>query len=162
MDFDEFAGRYVGDLIRLGMAMTGSQSDAEDFAQAALERIFSQWGKVESAENSWAYARRVAVNAFLASRRRPQVREVLGSASSRSEPASDPIDATWGDGSLDAAISRLPKQQRAAVVLRYFEDLDARGVAEVLGVEPATVRGYLTRALATIRSECYPTANGAS
>ena len=47
----------------------------------------------------------------------------------------------------------LPRQQRAAVVLRFYEDLDYPEIAEVLGVAEGTVRSHVHRALAALRTE---------
>jgi RNA polymerase sigma factor (sigma-70 family) len=49
------------------------------------------------------------------------------------------------DDELLRALASLPMNQRAALVLRYYEDLDARGVAEVLGCGVATARVHISR-----------------
>ncbi|GEP37884.1 hypothetical protein NPS01_15470 [Nocardioides psychrotolerans] len=46
----------------------------------------------------------------------------------------------------------LPRQQRAAVVLRFYEDLDYDEIAAVLGVSQFAVRTYVHRALAALRT----------
>jgi RNA polymerase sigma factor (sigma-70 family) len=52
-----------------------------------------------------------------------------------------------------AELSKLPPQQRAVLVLRYYDGLDDRRIGELLGVAAGTVRSYASRALATLRIE---------
>jgi RNA polymerase sigma factor (sigma-70 family) len=52
---------------------------------------------------------------------------------------------------LMGRLMRLPGRQRAAVVLRYYGGLTDLEVADTLGCSPGTARGYLSRALATMR-----------
>ena len=56
-------------------------------------------------------------------------------------------DAVW------RVCSGLPRRQRAAVVLRFYEDLDYSEIAEVLGCAESTVRSQIHRALAALRAE---------
>ena len=48
-------------------------------------------------------------------------------------------------------LARLPRVQRAVLVLRYYEDLTHDQIARVLGCSPSTVRVHASRALATLR-----------
>jgi RNA polymerase sigma factor (sigma-70 family) len=57
----------------------------------------------------------------------------------------DERDELW------AALGRLPRRQRAVVVLRFFEDLTERQTADALGVTVGTVKSQTSRALATLR-----------
>jgi RNA polymerase sigma factor (sigma-70 family) len=50
-------------------------------------------------------------------------------------------------------VRRLPAKQRAAIVLRYYEDLHDASIAELLGCSPVTVRTQVRRALATLRTQ---------
>jgi RNA polymerase sigma factor (sigma-70 family) len=52
---------------------------------------------------------------------------------------------------LLAELARLPRRQRAVLVLRYYEALSDAEIADVLGCAPGTVRGYASRALAALR-----------
>jgi RNA polymerase sigma factor (sigma-70 family) len=53
-------------------------------------------------------------------------------------------------------VRSLPPRQRAAVVFRYYEDLDDAAIAEALGCSVATVRSQISRALATLRRRYDP------
>ena len=54
---------------------------------------------------------------------------------------------------LQRAIDRLPQRMRAAVVLRYFEDMTEAEVADVLGVSQGTVKSTVSRAVAKLRTD---------
>jgi len=61
-------------------------------------------------------------------------------------PKADQRDATW------RLLSTLPRQQRAVLVLRFYEDLPDRDIAAALGCSEPTVRSNASRALATLRT----------
>ena len=65
-------------------------------------------------------------------------------------PGSRRADAVW------RVCEALPRQQRAAVVLRFYEDLEYAEIAAILGVAEATVRSHVHRALAALRAELTP------
>ena len=78
----------------------------------------------------------------------------LGRAKERVPESSglpDPADRHADRAALIAEIRRLPNRQRAAVALRYWEDLTDAQIAEQLGCREATVRGYIRRGLRTLR-----------
>jgi RNA polymerase sigma factor (sigma-70 family) len=63
-------------------------------------------------------------------------------------------DAMW------LLLRRLPKKQRAVVVLRYYEDLPDSDIAELLGCSPSTVRVHAFKALGRLRAELGPGGRG--
>ena len=54
---------------------------------------------------------------------------------------------------LWTALERLPQRQRAAIVLRYYEDLSESRIAELLQCRPGTVKSLLSRGLEAMRTE---------
>jgi RNA polymerase sigma factor (sigma-70 family) len=64
----------------------------------------------------------------------------------------DPNDAFAQADAVRAVVRGLPPKQRAAVVLRFYEDLPDAEIASLLGCSPATVRSQISRALAAIRA----------
>jgi RNA polymerase sigma factor (sigma-70 family) len=60
-------------------------------------------------------------------------------------------DAQLGADHLVDALATLPHKQRAAVVLRYYEDRSEADIADLLGVRPGTVKTLLHRGLARLR-----------
>ncbi|WP_309649559.1 SigE family RNA polymerase sigma factor [Nocardioides sp.] len=151
MSFDEWVDARVPALLRFAFLVTGSQHDAEDAVQAALTQACEKWSKVSRADDPDAYVRRMVVNAHVsrwrrAGRRELSVAEVHDTALTDVAEGVSTSDAVW------RVCSALPRQQRAAVVLRFYEDLDYDEIAAVLGVSQVTVRGYVHRALAALRA----------
>ena len=142
-------------LLRTAYLLTGSRADAEDLLQTTLAKTYLAWDRVRDREAVDGYARRVMVNAQTSFWRRKRVDErptdALPEPSHSRHGARDLTadldlhDALW------TALAGLPKRQRAAVVLRYYEDLSEAETAAVLGVSVGTVKSTTSRALAKLR-----------
>jgi RNA polymerase sigma-70 factor (sigma-E family) len=144
--FDAFYGQRFRDAVRLAYVITGDPDRAEDIAQVALMRV---WARFHTLREPWPYARTAIINAARSDARRRRRERVRLEVVATSEPISDvlpPIDM------LDA-IDRLPFRQKAVVVLRYYEDLSEREIAEALGCRPGTVKSLASRALARLAQE---------
>ncbi len=57
---------------------------------------------------------------------------------------------------LLAEVGKLPRRQRAVIVLRYYEDRSDTEIAELLGCQPGTVRVHAAKGLSTLRIEMQP------
>lgn len=152
MEFDDYVRQRGPALVRLGRLLTGDRHQGEDLAQDVLARAFTRWGRIAADGAPEAYLRRALVNAAISRWRRGVHREV-----SMAEPmeAPDPADLGARAAERDAAwrlIRALPPKQRAAVVLRYYEDLDDAAIARLLGCGEGTVRSQIKRALDTLRT----------
>lgn len=147
-DFSTYAAHAWGRLYRRAFLLTGQHADAEDLAQQTLIRARRHWPKVASAGSPDAYVTRILTNVYLSSRRRARVgREVLSAVpDTGAEPTLSPIH-----GELWPHLQELPPRQRAVVVLRFYEDLAEREVAEVLGISVGTVKSTTHKALAHLR-----------
>ncbi|MEZ0581116.1 SigE family RNA polymerase sigma factor [Nocardioides sp. MH1] len=150
--FDAWVEARIAALLRFAYLVTGSQTAAEDAVQAALVSACEKWARVSRRDDPDAYVRRMVVNAHISAWRRAGRRESPVAAvreTSGADPAAEVAqqDAVWR---LCAA---LPPQQRAAVVLRFYEDLDYPEIATVLGITEATVRSHVHRALTALRRE---------
>jgi RNA polymerase sigma factor (sigma-70 family) len=99
------------------------------------------------------YVRRMVVNAHVSAWRRTGRRELSVAEVRPAETGRDPADAVVRDDAVWRVCSALPPQQRAAVVLRFYEDLDYPEIARVLDVAEATVRSHVHRGLAALRRE---------
>ncbi|HET7018626.1 MAG TPA: SigE family RNA polymerase sigma factor [Streptosporangiaceae bacterium] len=154
MKFDEFAVRHLAAIQRFAAVLTGDQIRGDDLVQEVLVRAHVSWRRIGSLDRPEFYVRKMIVNEFLSSRRRTWWLVPAGSGTEidrRVAPdhASDHADR---DAML-AELSRLPAQQRAVLVLRYYEGLDDGRIGELLGIAAGTVRSYASRALATLRIE---------
>lgn len=150
-DFSEFVQRTWPHLDRIALALTGSRHDADDLLQNSYAKAYKAWPKMLRMERPEAYARRILINESTSSWRM-RWRRVERSTDSPPETATTSQqdgyatrDAVWRD------IQRLPARQRAVLVLRYYEDLDVRETAEVLGVSTGTVKSQSKAALDKLR-----------
>ncbi len=155
--FDRFIGGAAASLLRTAFLLTWDERDAEDLVQECLIRVARRWPRVRSMEYPAAYARRVLVNLSLddAPRRQRRRSELAGSGLSaewRPDDASAQLlGAVDNQSQLLAALGALTTRQRAAVVLRYFEDLSEPEVAALLGCSVGTVKSTTSRALERLR-----------
>ena len=152
MTFEEFAAARLGAVVRFAAVLAGERALAEDIVQEVLIRAHAKWDQIGRLDVPEAYVRKMIVNEYLSWRRR----------SWRLVPSAGLEDGALGPGrdhaadhaerdALLAEVSRLPRRQKAVLVLRYYEALSDAEIAEVLGCAPGTVRGYASRALATLR-----------
>ncbi|MFI7060476.1 SigE family RNA polymerase sigma factor [Kribbella sp. NPDC050124] len=152
LSFDELVVSTERRLLRLGLMLTGGVHSAEDLVQTVFARAHRKWDRIQSLDNPEAYLRTMVVNEFLSWRRLLKNKEL---------PVAEPVDlpSTEDIGARqalqDAAwrlLATLPRQQRAVLVLRYYEDLPDAEIAAVLGCAPGTVRSNAARGLETLRN----------
>ncbi|MGH2752543.1 MAG: SigE family RNA polymerase sigma factor [Actinomycetota bacterium] len=130
---------------------TGDPWIAEELAQEALVRLWQHWRKVRRLDNPSAWLNRVAIN-LANSRYRRLVSERKAQARMEQERPAEESSAEPPDAhGLRAAIARLPKRQRAALILRYYLDLPFSGVAATLDVPDSTARSLVSRGVARLR-----------
>lgn len=152
-EFTDFVRAYTPALVRTAYLLTGSRNAAEELVQDTLVRLYPKWDKVTGADVPLAYVRRSLSNNFVNDRRRAYVRHELTTEQlpdAAVEPAA--IHRTDDRSQLWPLLNRLPDRQRAAIVLRYYEDLDDDEIAAILDCRPGTVRSLLSRGLATLRA----------
>lgn len=152
LSFDDWVEVRVPALLRFAYLVTGSQHAAEDAVQAALTRACERWSRVRRTTDPDAYVRRMVVNAHISAWRRGGRRE-LSVAEVRDTEVADHAAAVATGDAVWRVCGTLPPQQRAAVVLRYYEDLEYAEIAAILGVAQTTVRSHVHRALAAMRVE---------
>lgn len=138
-------------MLRTAWLLTGEAALAEDVVQAALLRCWPHWSRIRRMDDIDAYVRRAVTTTYLSWRRRRWRGELP------TEHVPEGAVAA-GDGSLDrpvllAALQRLPRGQRAAVVLRYAEDLSEAQTAAVLGCSVGTVKSQSSRGLERLRAD---------
>ena len=150
-EFQDYMAARWPVLVRTAFLLTGDRFLAEDLAQTALTRVYASWRRVRRAGDVDAYVRRVLVNVNSGRFRKRRVAEHLVAVpvDGRSHVPHEPIAQR---SALMAAMAELPPRQRAVVVLRYWEDLSEREVAEVLGCSVGTVKSQASNALARLRA----------
>jgi RNA polymerase sigma-70 factor (sigma-E family) len=154
MTFEEFAAERLPGVLRFAAVLTGDRALAEDLAQEVLIRAHSRWRKIGSLDRPEYYVRKMILNEFLHWRRR-EWRQIPSGAASDVDRRSAPDHAAGyaERDALMAQLGKLPARQRAVLALRYYEGLGDIEIADLIGCKPGTVRGYATRALATLRVE---------
>ncbi|MCW2542780.1 MAG: polymerase, sigma-24 subunit, subfamily [Frankiales bacterium] len=149
--FRSYVAARSGALLRTAYLLTGNRADAEDLLQTALAKTFLSWDRIRDKEALDGYVRRVMVNTQTSFWRRLRPESPYDELPDPGEPDrtahSDLHDALW------TALGGLPPRQRAAVVLRYYEDLSEAETAQVLGVSVGTVKSTTSRALTKLRDQ---------
>ncbi len=147
----ELYARHAAEAIRLAYFLTGDRLLAEDLVQDAFVKLAGRLVHLRDPGAFDAYLRRTVVNLANSSFRRKRVeREYLRRSASEPAAIADAPDADRRD-ELWTDLQRLTARQRAAIVLRIYEDLPEARVAEILGCRPGTVRSLVSRGLAQLR-----------
>jgi RNA polymerase sigma-70 factor (sigma-E family) len=158
--FEEFVAARLGALIRYATVVTWDPHLAEDITQDVLVRAQARWGRIGRLDAPEQYVKRMVLNEFLSWRRRRAAHLVFVPTLEDMTPHEP--DRTGAVDDRDLArrlIAGLPPKQRAAIALRYYEDLTDEQIAELLGCRTGTVRSYLSRGLATLREALPATRN---
>jgi RNA polymerase sigma-70 factor (sigma-E family) len=147
-EYEVFVDSELSRLLGYARALTGNDHDAWDLVQEALVRVGLRWSHVERSGNPTAYTRRTLVRLNIDRLRRGSrermVAQVPDAAVNIAMP--DGVDA-W----LAIAIAALTPRQRTALVLRYVDDLDVAGIADVMRCSAGTARSHLSRGLQRLR-----------
>ena len=157
MTFEEFAATRMPGVLRFAAVLAGDRATAEDLAQEVLIRAYARWDRIGCLDRPELYVRKMMLNEFLNWRRRSSRQIPAGGMAS--EPASIAPDhaAEYDEReALLAELGKLPRRQRAVIVLRYYEDRGDSEIADLLGCSPGTVRSHASRALAALRVEMGP------
>jgi RNA polymerase sigma-70 factor (sigma-E family) len=151
--FDEWAQARLPALLRFAVALTGDRGLGEDVVQEVLIRAYGRWSRIAALDQPEAYLRRMVTNEYLSWRRRWA--RVTPHADVPAEPGAGPApdhaDAHADRSALAVELARLPRRQRAVLVLRYYEHLTDAEIADVLQCPQGTVRSLASRALRTLR-----------
>jgi RNA polymerase sigma-70 factor (sigma-E family) len=123
----------------------------DDLLQTALVKAWHAWGRVNG--NPEPYVRKILYHTYVSWWRRRWVRE-HPVAALPDEPGPDNAQAEVDErDEVWRALGRLPRRQRAVLVLRYFEDLTEVQVAELLEVSIGTVKSQAAKGLARLRHD---------
>jgi RNA polymerase sigma-70 factor (sigma-E family) len=148
--FREYVTARSGSLLRTAYLLTGNRADAEDLVQAALAKTYQAWDRIEDTRALDGYVRRAMVNTHISWWRRRRLDE-YPTDEIPDRPVADHAAGSDLQDTLRRAVDRLPQRMRAAVVLRYYEDMSEAEVADALGVSLGTVKSTVSRAVAKLR-----------
>jgi RNA polymerase sigma-70 factor (sigma-E family) len=143
-------------LVLFARQFVRSIADAEDIVQDAFVRLAGRLVHLRDPGAFDAYLRRTVTNLSNSYFRRKRVERAY-LARARGSTATQ--EGRWADPSVEdrdvlwQALGRLSRRQRIAIVLRFYEDLPEREVAEILNCRPGTVKSLVSRGLETLRNE---------
>jgi RNA polymerase sigma-70 factor (sigma-E family) len=146
-DFDAYVRGHLTSLTGFGRLLAGHDARAQDLLQEALARTYLKWRRSGPPEDPLAYVRRAMVNLNTTWWRRWLSHESAGELPDFAAAAAD-HDLRL---SVWSVLQSLPPRQRAVVVLRYYEGLTEREVAEVLDCTLGTVKSQASKAIAKLR-----------
>ena len=158
-EFDEVFRRECRRVVRAAYLVAGDWEVAQEIAQDCFAELYARWTKVGDYDDVGAWLRRIAVRRAVRTRHRARRAAELGPDRSDAAAASG---AGAGDASTDLwnTLQQLPRQQRAAIVLHYLDDLPVRDIAELIGCSPATVKVHLHRGRSALRRELHVSYDG--
>ena len=143
---------HIESAVRLAFLMTGDRHQALDIAQDAFVRVAGRFHGIRNPDAFPAYLRTTVVNLSKGHLRklrthRDYLAKQQGGVQAALPPDIEGRDEMW------SALQSLPHRQRAALVLRYYEDLSERQVADALGASESAVKSLLSRGLQQLRAE---------
>jgi RNA polymerase sigma-70 factor (sigma-E family) len=167
-----FEGKAVGDrerqlaelyethglrALRFAYVLTGVREVAEDLVQEAFLRASGRLGTLREREAFPGYLRQTVLNVARAHFRRRRIERLsvrrhalLAGRTGGIQPDIEQREGLW------RALQRLPYRQRAALILRYYEDLSENQAAEILGTSVAAIKALVSRGLTKLRAELEP------
>jgi len=149
--FAEFVRGRGPALQRTAYLLTGDWGLAEDLLQTALAKSYLSWGRIRHRDPE-GYVRAVLANTSASAWRRRWKGEVP-TYDLPDRPGPDAWAGTDDRVRLADALARLPRRQRAVLVLRFHEDMTEAAVAEALGCAVGTVKSQTAKALAKLRAD---------
>ena len=151
--FGELHRRYYARVVGVVTGILKDRGRAEEEVQEAYLTALESLPRLADRDRFYPWLRRIAVNRAIEAMRRTRRRERIraehagGAEDHGAGDALDEIIRVEAGHRVRAALDRLPERQRAAVVLRFFDGLPMREIAEILGCEPVTARTQVFRGL---------------
>jgi RNA polymerase sigma-70 factor (ECF subfamily) len=153
-EFEQLLEEHQSMVFSLALRMTGDRGLAEEIAQDVFLELDKNLGKIESPLHACHWLRRVAMSRSADALRRRRVRgmdlwvEIEEQHGARAEERGSPLATR-----LETLLATLPEAQRAALILRYQEDLTPEEIAATLDTPVATVKSQLQRGLKLLRAK---------
>ena len=152
--FEQIVRRYQRPVIGLIVRMTGDRALAEDLAQDTFVKAFRHLASFDATRRLSSWLFRIAHNTTLDALRRLDRHVVdlegLPDGDARRDPAApalpDGVEQAALGAALNQALQALRPGYRAAVALRYDQELPFDEIGRILGVPEATARSYVHRA----------------
>ena len=148
----ELYDAHIAGAVRFAYLVSGDESLAQDLAHDAFIRVTAKLGTLRSPDKVGPYLRTAIVNAHRTHLRKLQrERRYLSTARDDGSRRSEQPDV-GARQEMTKALDLLPPRRRAAIVLRYYEDMTERQTADVLGCSVPAVKALVARGLETLRA----------
>ena len=154
-------------VVRTAYRVTGSVADAEDVLQTVFVRLANRQDPPDLSRGALPYLRRAATNAALdvVQSRYARTTFALEESSQRVTSDTAPTQERLQQSrevarELRVALARLNRRQAEIFILKYFEDMDHRSIAELLGTTPGTVAVTLHRVRSRLSEDLKPLIGG--
>ncbi len=152
-DFAEFVTARSIALHRAAYLMVGDVSLAQDLVQEALTKTYVAWPRLRDKGNAEAYTRKAITTTAISWFRRKGWSHELSSESPPEAGGPGHADSVTQSAWLWTALQGLPVRQRAAIVLRYYEDLTEAQTADAMGCAVGTVKSQVSAGLTKLRAQ---------
>jgi RNA polymerase sigma-70 factor (sigma-E family) len=152
----ELYAEHAAGATRLAYLLTGDRAIAEDLVQEAFVRIAGRLGHLREPSAFQAYLRATVINLSRMHFRKQKTERTYLEREANLRPPEGPVPDVTVSESMRAALLRLPERQRAAIVLRFYEDLPDTATARILRCPPGTVRSLVSRGMELLRREVQP------
>jgi RNA polymerase sigma-70 factor (ECF subfamily) len=153
-DFEQLIDEHQSMVFSLALRMTGDYGLAEEIAQDVFLELDRHLSRIETPLHALWWLRRVAISRSADALRRRRVRgidqwvEINENHGAQAEERPSPLADR-----LERLLATVPEPQRAALTLRYQEDLTPEEIAATLGAPLATVKSHLQRGLKLLRAK---------
>jgi RNA polymerase sigma-70 factor (sigma-E family) len=138
---------------RLAYLLTGDPHLAEDITQEAFVRLARRFAHLRDPDAAGAYLRRIVLNLVNSHYRRLRVEQAyLYREAARPEQPAQNVDVATREA-MRQLLLRLTPRQRAAIVLRFYEDLSEWQAAELMRCRPGTVKSLVAQGMERLRTE---------
>lgn len=159
-EFAEFVQTRGPALLRTACFLSGSPQEGEDLLQQTLVNAYASFRRIREPAALEGYVRTTMVRACISAGRKPWRKREWSTDAVPETPRFDHQSAVDDRDQLWPLLRQLPPQQRAVMVLRYYEDLSEAEIARQLGCSTGSVKRHASRALDKLRqSFANPTAN---
>ena len=157
-DFEQLVDEHQSMVFSLAWRMTGDRGLAEEIAQDVFLELDKHMTRIESPQHALFWLRRVAMSRSADALRRRRVRGVDLWVEIEEDHVAQPEERSSPLGTrLEQLLTTLPEPQRAALVLRYQEDLTPDEIAATLDAPLPTVKSNLQRGLKLLRAKAETT-----
>jgi RNA polymerase sigma-70 factor (ECF subfamily) len=152
--FRLLVARHIDRAYAIALRIVGNTADAEDVVQDTMLKVWThrgQWQHGRAKFSTWLY--RVVSNRCIDLRRKPRTENVdaVPEVADKQPDASSVLERNEVNDLLEAAMQRLPEQQRIAVILSYHESMSNGDIAEVMDTTVSAVESLLKRGRQQLR-----------